>query len=333
LKLSLGSQIRMSFAFAALKLMRPFISFFSIDHARPWLDNRTVADFFGQANRDLMNLIVRPLCFAMANATPDRISFLHFTNVFNLVNATQIYKIVSGIASLPERLAMQLDIRYNCPAESLVVSDGRVTGIQLQNGKICMADHIVIATSAGAASEIVPPSLRALKRSLSGFPHTPLILAFFFLNRPTGLDAASFFNFEDDDIIFRMAIDHAKRVPDMVPSGNAVISAWTAYPESQHLLSLSDSEIEGRALQDLEHIIPGVSTWVDRAEIVRHEWGVSQYVPGLRARILDLKTEVFNIPGLSLIGADYNSVHLESAIRSARHTVSQFCREMVAEKP
>ncbi|MBN2977125.1 FAD-dependent oxidoreductase [Pseudomonas sp. MAFF 301380] len=68
----------------------------------------------------------------------------------------------------------------------------------------------------------------------------------------------------------------------------------------------------------MEAFFPNISNWVDEAQVVRHQWGMARYAPGAHRRILDFKRHAESLHGISFAGNDFDGVHMESGVRSAR---------------
>jgi protoporphyrinogen oxidase len=199
----------------------------------------------------------------------------------------------------------------------------RVSGVELEDGSACKADHVIVATTPDAAARILPDEMEEQRGFLASFPRTPIPLPIFFLDRPLDPEVCFYFGDSSEDRSFNMAVDQTARVPDMVPSGKAIVSAWAAYPKTEELIARADDRLIETALEDMEKIFPGFSGWVDDVALVRHGWGNAIYPPGQYQGVIDFRSKAEALRGISFVGSPYGGVHMEAAILTAKHAVNR----------
>ncbi|HEY2032183.1 MAG TPA: FAD-dependent oxidoreductase [Rhizomicrobium sp.] len=265
----------------------------------------------------------------MTNTTPPYTNLYHVINALQLRLTTSVYGFDTGIVTLAERLAERLKVRYETPAERLLYENGRVIGIRLKSGEMIKADYVIVATPIGCAAELMPDELKFAREFLSSFPHTPLPLVFFFLDRPLKADSYAFFGHPLRDTIYNVALNHTRKTPYMVKSGRAIISAWPCYPGAMQMIGESDGVIIRQALDDLDAFFPGIANWVAEARVMRHTWGVARYEIGTHRKILDFKRAAAQVKGLFFVGNDYDGVHMECGIRGARRAANSAMAEAI----
>ena len=139
----------------------------------------------------------------------------------------------------------------------MIWEGSRVCGVELEDGTACKADHVIVATTPDAAARILPDEMDEQRGFLASFPRTPIPLPVFFLDRPLNAEVCFYFGDPSEDRNFNMAVDQTARVPEMVPSGKAIVSAWAAYPKTEELIAQPDDELIGAALEDMEGSSPG----------------------------------------------------------------------------
>jgi len=289
---------------------------FEITKDIPEYDNTTAAEAYAKASRAFLDYVLRPMMHATTNTVPAATNLYHTLNLLKLVTTTETYGLRTGIVTLLERIASGLDVRFGAKVATLLMTGERVDGVELEDGTRLGARHVIVACPLGAAGELVPEALGQARKFLQGFPYTPLPLVFFFLDRPIADDVFVYFGHPFRETPYNMAVNHAGR-REMVPSGKAIISTWAAYPSTVSMSEMSDTDTIAQALADLDAFIPGVAGFVEEAPVMKHRRGIARYALGTHRKILDFKAYAKSLPGVSFAGNDYDSVHMESGVRSA----------------
>jgi protoporphyrinogen oxidase len=186
----------------------------------------------------------------------------------------------------------------------------------------------MLITTPDAAARILPDEMDEQRGFLASFPRTPIPLPIFFLDPPLNPEVCFYFGDPSEDRSFKMAVDQTARVPEMVPSGKAIVSAWAAYPRTEELIGQPDDRLMEMALEDMEKLIPGFSGWVDDVALVRHGWGNAIYPPGQYQRVIDFRSKAEALEGISFVGSPYGGVHMEAAILTAKRAVTRVERSM-----
>ncbi|HHM8127199.1 TPA: NAD(P)/FAD-dependent oxidoreductase [Pseudomonas aeruginosa] len=291
---------------------------FEITRDLPAYDNISVQDALSWAGSDFRDYILRPMMHGMTNTTLEHTNLYHMLNSSKLALTTKVFGLRTGIVTLAERLASKLSIRYGCPALQILSSGRRVDGVLLESGEVIKCDHVIVACPIEAAARMLPSEMGPATEFLSNFNNTPIVLVYFFLDRPLASPAYVYMGHPFRDVTFNMAINHSRKTPYMAPSGKAIISAWSCYPNSALLSSQSDDAIIHQALNDMEAFVPEIASWVEEARLVRHSWGTARYAPGTHRKILDFKRYTETLQGISFASNDFDGVHMESGIRSAQ---------------
>jgi protoporphyrinogen oxidase len=291
---------------------------FELTRDIPRYDDVSAEQEFRWAGQNFRDFVMRPMCHAMANATPASVSLYYVVNALRIRMTTRIFGLRHGNVSILERMAETLPVSYGSPVSHVLTKAGAVEGVALQNGTSLKARHVILACTAGGAGKLLTDEFRPATEFLNSFTHTPMPLVFFFLDRPLDKEAYSFMGHPYRDVVFNMALDHARKTPYLVPSGKAIISAWPAYPFATEMAGKPDSDVINHARNDLEAFFPGFSEWIDEARVFRHSWGVARYGPGMHGKVLDFKRYAQTLKGLSFAGTDYDSIHMESGVRSGQ---------------
>jgi predicted NAD/FAD-dependent oxidoreductase len=322
-----GSASLMAFALRYLVFGRRF-PMSQIVRSIPAYDDVSVADIVGGSDRRHLDYVVRPVCFGETVAYPEHTSLYHYLHQIRLTLYTRFVALSSGISSLTDALARRVAVRYETPVRGLIWEGSRVSGVELEDGTACKAHHVIVATTPDAAARILPDEMDEQRGFLASFPRTPIPLPVFFLDRPLDAEVCFYFGDPSQDRSFNMAVDQTARVPDMVPSGKAIVSAWAAYPRTEELIARPDDELIGAALEDMEVLLPGFSGWVEDVALVRHGWGNAIYPPGQYQGVIDFRNKAEALAGVSFVGSAYGGVHVEAAILSAMRAVTRVERGM-----
>ncbi|RWJ05712.1 NAD(P)/FAD-dependent oxidoreductase [Mesorhizobium sp.] len=301
---------------------KPF-SQFELNTDIPEYDNISASDELSWAGRNFTDFVLRPMSWAMANSTPDKISMYYIVNGLRLRMTTRILGLRRGIASLPERMAQDVPVEYGKRVQSVLTTAGAVDGVLLDDGKALKANHVILACTAGGAGSILTDEFEEERRFLTSFNHTPMPLVFFFLDRPVRSEAYAYMGHAFRDATFNMAVNHAAKTPYLVPSGKALISAWPAFPKVIDLFGRPDAELIELAKKDLGDFFPEFPASIEEARVVRHHWGLARYEPGMHRKVLDFKSAAERLRGVSFAGTDYDSIHMESGIRSGQRAANR----------
>jgi oxygen-dependent protoporphyrinogen oxidase len=296
-------------------------SLFTIETEIGEYDDCRASEKLAGINGRVYEYVMRPVALGECATIPEESNFYQFLNCFRLAAGTTHFTLPGGVAELTDALAERLDVRCQKPVKSLIMEKGRVLGVGLESGERLSADHVILATTLGSAAAIVPEELGEIRDFLIGFPHVSNPMVFFFLDRRLNEDIACYMSPSHLDLKYTMAIDHANKVPSMVPSGNSILSAWAFHPMGRELIDRSDEELIRQAVSDLDHFVPSFKEGIRETRVIRHRWMVARYAPGTHRRIIEFKRRVESVEGLSIVSNDLDSCHMESAVTAARRTV------------
>ena len=300
---------------------------FNIQENRPEWDQISLADLFNKPGDKKVKELLIGIAKTGNNCEPEWISLFHLIQLIRIVMFTRFSVLRGGTASLSNAIADTLNITYNTPVKSVVMRSGKVTGVELPDGRIEEADHVIVATTPFAAKKLLPTQLSEQKAFFESIPQTPLPKPFFFLNRPLNKEVWSYFNKPGEARLFGFAVDEAMKCPDMVPSGNSVLRAYACYPRSLELKDYSDEKILELALKDLEDMIPGVSEWVEESKVFWHyRGGLAHYPVGAYGKIVEFKEKAKQLKGISFVSDYFGGSYIEGAMESANDAVKRICQ-------
>jgi len=319
--LGLGGCLGLVSFFLRYVLLGKRFSLFKIENNIEDYDNDTAADRLKGYDQRFIDFVARPVALGECMTTLEESNFYQFLNCFRLAASTSHFTLVGGVNELVQQLSKKLDVRCNTPVKSLLTEQGRVVGVELVSGEKIQAEHVVLTTTLDRTASIVSPEFKEIYTFLAEFPHTQTPLVFFHLDCRLRDNIACYMSPPNADVDFIMAIDHSNKAPAMVPGGNSIISAWSAYPHGGDLIEQPDEELIEKAISDLEKYLPGFRHNIKKTSVVRYRWAVARYAPGTHGKIIGFKKQLESISGLSIISSDLDNVHMEAAVTSARQTV------------
>jgi len=271
--------------------------------------------------------LARPVCWGETQCGLEDTTLYHFLHQLRLTIGTDFVGLAGGVSSLCDALAKPLDVRYEAPVRRLLFERGRVAGVELEDGSVERAAHVIVAVTPDAAARLLPPELEERCAFLATVDHVRISLPVFFLDRPLRRDVWSYFLDPAQEHGFAMAVDQTAKLPDMVPSGKAIVTAWPHYPGTETLMALPDDEVIRRALADLDLMIPGFAGFVEEARLVRHPFGTAWYTRGAYGRTLRFLQAAERLRGVSFVSSAFGGTHMEAALRTAERAVHRACAD------
>ncbi len=291
----------------------------------PEYDDIAVLDHFSGDNLQRMrDYLITPLSMGSNMGMPDWMSLYHFIHQFRVYTASGVSAFTTGMTTLADKMAELLPVEYESPVRKLVVEKGRVVGVEMKaDGSIRKAGHVIVAVPPPASAELMPDELDSERQFFSSVVYSPMPMPVFFLDRPLKKKVWLYYIDPSLKRDFMFAIDAASRIPEMVPSRKAVLTAWSGHPATLDLMNLPDSDITEKARQDIELMIPGFSEWIEDTAVVRHSYGIPRYPIGAYRQVLDFQENARQLKGVSFVSALFGGSSLEASIVSATEAVNR----------
>ena len=300
---------------------------YRIEEDRPELDNVELSELFKDPSDLRLRGLVSAISLASNMSEPEWMSLYHFIQLLRIDLFTQYSVLSGGNAILIEELAKKLVVKCDSPVRQLVMEKGRVVGVQMEkDGSVKKAGHVIVATAAPSVGRMLPDELSEQRDFFESVVQAPLPMPVFFLDRPVNKDVWAYFNEPTVKKTFSFAVDGSVKCPAMVPSGKSVVSAWSCYPHTLNLIDRLDDEIIEQALKDVELMIPGISGWVEEAQVFWHkEAGMGHYPTGSYRKVLDFKEKAKDLKGVSFVSDILGGCFMEAAMVSADEAVKRVC--------
>lgn len=321
--LGLRGNLKLYWFFLRYILLGPRFPMYQIVKDIPAYDDVETLELFNEpSDQALRDYFVTPVCME----PPERLSLYHFIHTFRLSAFTSFFTLCRGSASLPEAMAKSLPVKYGSPVKRLVTEKNQVVGVEMESdGSINKADHIIVAVAPPSVARLLPEELEDQRRFFESITHVPFPMPVLFLDRPLRKDVWSYFNYPGDKRTYLFAVDQSAKMPEMIPSGKAVLNAWLGYPENPEFVDRPDEEILKIARDDLELMIPGVSKWIDDAMVFRHPYHVAEYPIGTYRRIIEFLRQSERLNGVSFVSDLFGGSYIEGALLSAAKAVNRVC--------
>jgi protoporphyrinogen oxidase len=194
------------------------------------------------------------------------------------------------------------------------------------DGSVKKAGHVIVAVEPPAAARLMPEELSEQRDFFESVTCSPIPLAIFFLDRPLRKDIYTYINDPGLGRTFWFALDQASKVPEMVPSGKSILTAWSGHPCTLDLIGRPDDEIIRKALEDVELMVPGFSRWIEEAAVYSHPYGQAPYSTGSYRRVLDFLESAKTLKGVSFASDLFGGSYMECAMASAAAAVNRACQ-------
>lgn len=261
---------------------------------------------------------------AITEPEPSAPSLLHVLRLVKIIVFTDYHTLPGGIASLHEALAARLSVTLGTPVEHLIEEKNKIVGVQLAGSKeIHKADHVVVATTPLKACEMVPEDWTKEREFLGGITIPPFVFPSFFLDRPLEKNVWSYVFQMGKGHKICLALDAARKSPDMVQSGKSVIQPWPCYPNSKDLVGLSDDAVIDVCRKELDQFFPGFSSWIEEAHVTRHPFAVPFHPVGHQAKAIEFLANVEKRAGVSFCGDYLSGGYVEPALWSAEEAAAK----------
>jgi protoporphyrinogen/coproporphyrinogen III oxidase len=293
-------------------------------------DNIPMSDLWTSDSKHdvaLRDYIVKPLSVATNDGWPEHLNMAHFLHCVRIDLFTDFFTLDGGTSSLADALAEKLDIRYESPVQELVLENGRTVGVRLEkDGEVKKADHVIVAVAPPFVSKILPSELNEQAELFDQVMRVPFPVVSFFLNRRYQKNVWAYFGDMSKRLKYAFAVDACGKNSVAVPSGNSIISAYPAHPDSFELEGKTDAELIEIAKKDVETYMPGISECIESASVQNHPHAVSRYPVGSYDLACKIKAKSYG-DGVSFVTDFTGGGYMEAAMISARSAVDKLCAQ------
>jgi oxygen-dependent protoporphyrinogen oxidase len=292
--------------------------------------SRTLAARFDQQpasryfSREFCNRVLRPMSVRMNGAEPDEIYVGNLgSNVRMILDTYEQFQ--HGLSPLLRDVQQQYDVRLGTSAASLLVTNGRVSGVRVRSRDGQTTDlqgaGVILATPAPAAAaltESLLPGLAGLLRSVAYYPVTLIVAEY---DRPVFTSSVRAFVFGEEEVVSNAG---AYGINDLnlvryTFSGRTARRSIERPADEEQLLKAGEAALSKYVALD--------SAW-RRRYVARHfRPGLCAYTPR-HGQFLDrLGHERARLPGLHLTGDYIQGASIEACFRAASACVTRLRQE------
>lgn len=247
-----------------------------------------------------------------------------------LLKSDQIYVPEHGAGALAHALAEACGdaVHASTPVSSVVIRDGRVTGVVTQEGLV-RADAVICAVPATRVPEIIPDLPTGIRNTLGSVVYSSGCRVVIGLDRPPLPPGWHGALYPEDDT--PLLLDRSINLPACAPPGKSTLDLLVGRERAEELLPLDDDEIKRRMLRDVRRNPPPGSALPNDEEglftrVYRWPEAVCMGPPGMFKAVAEMRRRLRReVPNLFLAG-DYMRVPsvngaLASGIGAARDAV------------
>lgn len=269
------------------------------------LDEQSLAEFaLKKCGRDALEHVLQPFASTMTLGEPEEIGAGYGLALFWYA-LNGLWTLKHGIGSLTEKMAGKYAdcISLKTPAKRIVIDDGRVMGVETQQG-FMDADRVICATTATTALNLMPNLPETIKGPLGKVRYSACCHATFALYNRLLPDTwyavalprkfgSTMAGFTDSNI----------KSPYYTPTGGGLVNCFTYSRYATELNEKSDAEVQKVLIKDLQRWVPSMPDVPYFTEIFRFDEAVCTAGPGMLRSILNMKrNHSQDVKGLFLAG-------------------------------
>lgn len=289
-------------------------------------DDRTFADWLGPLSGDAAALFRATV--TRSTAELDEIAFGHGAGYFSLVwNADKglSYNVLGGAGRLIDGIATALPGRVLTGAEvRKVASDGDIVRVTYRREGVEheeQARHVVVATKAFAAADIVPDLPIETRSALEGIPYGPTVVMAILTGESTAMPWDGLYALATPKRAFSMLFNVVNVLrPSSVerePGGSLMV--YRSGHAALELMQQPDPDVEQAFLEDLYAIFPVARGLVTETVLVKMPRMLPYAFPGRAALQPALEQPLGHV---HLAGDYLGGVYTETAITSGQEAAA-----------
>ncbi len=224
-------------------------------------------------------------------------------------------------------------VRLSSPVARVARADGGLV-VETASGERIAASHVVVATQARVAAELLGPLSGELGEDLAAIPYVSTATVFFAMRRDEvrhPLDASGFVVPRRERRSVIAATWVTSKWPHRAPDGMVLMRAFLGGAGAEGLVDLDDAELVARARADLFELV-GATGEPLFTRVHRYVKASPQPVVGHLDRMKRVWAAVGATPGLELVGNVYDGVGIPDSVRVAERAAGRIL-DAVTPKP
>jgi protoporphyrinogen/coproporphyrinogen III oxidase len=293
------------------------------------LADTSVAEFaLEHGGPEALEWAMGPMVSSLTLGEADEVSIPHLIGLMGLYKGLLLLE--RGIGSLPAALYERCSesIKLGTPVKEIVIDGGAVRGVETSDGFL-EADHVICATTAGAALKLMPGLPGTISRPLEKIRYSSTVhvmIAFEERLLPEGQYALSLP--AQAESFLPGLNDCSGKSPYFAPRGTGLSHCVTYGRRGRRLEGLSDDEVTSAVMGELRRFVPRVPKPL-LTEVVRWEEAICLEPPGQFPAMYCLKrNNIRDVRGLHLAGEFMYLVScVEGALRSGEDAAAAVLAE------
>ncbi|MBN1288035.1 MAG: FAD-dependent oxidoreductase [Actinobacteria bacterium] len=292
-------------------LIPPMLSrYFQLDYKNMSFDRlldlgeTSVADFVRKhSGNAALEWVMEPLVETLTLGEATDVSIPHIICLIGLYKGLLLME--KGIGSLPAALYRKNKdvIRLSTTVNKIVLDNGRVKGVETSEG-FMDADHIICATTAGAARKIIPDLPEAMRKPLETIKYSSTVHVMVALEKrllPGNLYACTLPPRANS---FLSGLnDCSGKSSYFAPDGCGLSHCVTYGRHTRAFMKLSDDEVVRRTMMELQRFVPDTPNNPIFADVIRWDEAICLEYPGQPNAMYCLKkNHLHDVKGLHLAG-------------------------------
>lgn len=315
------------------QMLKRFINIdYSTLNAESLLDlgDTSVTEFtLKYGGREALDWAMGTLCGTFTIGEPDDISIAHLIGLMGLYEGLLLME--RGIGSLPEAIFQRNRdaIRLSTPVTEVVIEDGKVKGVKSADG-FMDADHVICATTASVARNIMPDLPDSIGRALEKVRYSSTVhLALGMEERvlPGNLYAVAIPKAANS---FSPGLNDASNKSDKFAPPGAGLSHFVTYgTRAPELMTMPDEEVVNVCLAEIARLGGNVRTKPVVADVIRWPEAICLEPPGQFPAMYCMKRNAKgDVKGLHLAG-EY--MYVVSCVEGAMRSGEDAATEVIAQ--
>lgn len=254
-----------------------------------------------------------------------------------LMKPERIYVPEKGVGALSHALAdaCRDGIRVSTPVDQVVIRDGVVTSVIVEDGPI-EADAVICATSASQVPKIIPDLPAGIRHAFAKITYSTGVRVVIGLDHPplpVGWHGALY---PEDET--PLLLDRSINLPTITPPGKSTLDLLVGRDRAEELFPLDDEEIKRQMLGDVRRNPPPNSALPDDDEglftrVYRWKEAVCMGLPGMFRAVAEIRRQLDrDIKNLFLAG-DYMRVPSVNGALASGIDAAERVADLLASRP
>ncbi|MFZ3578672.1 protoporphyrinogen oxidase [Virgibacillus sp. DJP39] len=235
------------------------------------------------------------------------------------------YSFQGGLESLVKQIEQKLEadtVTFNAAVDHIEKKDHGYH-LLLSNGQVYKADAVIMATPHHTLSKVF--SQFDFFHEFDNVPATSVAnvaMAFDQSAIKKDIDGTGFVVSRNSDFRITACTWTHKKWPNSTPEGSVLIRCYVGRPSDQEVVDLSDEEIKGIVLKDLNKTM-NITQEPKFSVISRWKNAMPQYTVGHKERIANVRNHMDeSLPGVYLAGSSFEGVGIPDCIEQGEKAVA-----------